>query len=399
MTFAVPARERPKPRSAPDHDCLAVPVEVRAAKVAAALAKRGIVTAGDLLETPPRAWRDWSEGVTALGDVVVGAETTVRVELISVHVRPTRRRNLRIVEAAVRDDSGAATAIWFNQGFLARTLLPGQLLQLRCTVRAGRRLELTVREHERAGRGGGGVAHERRGGRLRRLEGALDARPARACRAAPAAQRRDRGSASGRCAHRPPPAAAARRHRRAACTAHAGGARSSPATAWPTRSCCCCRSRSPSGAQALPPAEPLGRPGELLERYRASLPFTLTTGQKRSVRDIDRDLARARPMRRLLLGDVGSGKTVVAVHAMLRRRRARRPGGPAGAHRGARPAARRDRARPGRAARDRAGGDHRRPPCGGAARSAAAHRLGRCRARGRNARAPGAQRRVPRNCG
>jgi len=133
MTFAVPARERPKPRTAPDDARLAVGVEVRTQTVAAALAKRGILTAGDLLETPPRAWRDYSEGVTALGDVVVGAEATVRVELISVHVRPTRRRNLRIVEAAVRDDSGAGTAIWFNQGFLARTLLPGQLLQLRAT--------------------------------------------------------------------------------------------------------------------------------------------------------------------------------------------------------------------------------------------------------------------------
>ena len=69
--------------------------------------------------------------------------------------------------------------------------------------------------------------------------------------------------------------------------------RASRATAWPTRSCCCCRSRSPSGAPARRAAEPLGRPGELLERYHASLPFTLTTGQKRSVRDIDRDLARA----------------------------------------------------------------------------------------------------------
>ena len=110
MTFAVPARERPKPRSAPDLDRLAVEVEVRTQTVKAALAKRGIQTAGDLLETPPRAWRDYSEGVTLLGDVVVGAEATVRVELLSVHVRPTRRRNLRIVEASVKDDSGAATA-------------------------------------------------------------------------------------------------------------------------------------------------------------------------------------------------------------------------------------------------------------------------------------------------
>ena len=79
MTFAVPARERPKPRTAPDLARLAVAVEVRTQTVAAALAKRGILTAGDLLETPPRAWRDYSEGVTSLGDVIVGAEATVRV--------------------------------------------------------------------------------------------------------------------------------------------------------------------------------------------------------------------------------------------------------------------------------------------------------------------------------
>ena len=46
MTFAVPARERPKPRSAPDLDRLAVEVEVRTQTVKAALAKRGIQTAG-----------------------------------------------------------------------------------------------------------------------------------------------------------------------------------------------------------------------------------------------------------------------------------------------------------------------------------------------------------------
>ena len=60
MTFAVPARERPKPRTAPDLARLAQPVEARTQTVAAALAKRGILTAGDLLETPPRAWRDYS---------------------------------------------------------------------------------------------------------------------------------------------------------------------------------------------------------------------------------------------------------------------------------------------------------------------------------------------------
>ena len=50
-------------------------------------------------------------------------------------------------------------------------------------------------------------------------------------------------------------------------------------------------------------------------RVRASLPFTLTESQEGALKDIDADLARARPMHRLLVGDVGSGKTVVALLA------------------------------------------------------------------------------------
>ncbi len=58
--------------------------------------------------------------------------------------------------------------------------------------------------------------------------------------------------------------------------------------------------------------------GELVERWRAGLPFELTAAQVRVCAEIDADLGRARPMNRLLQGDVGSGKTAVAVHAMLR---------------------------------------------------------------------------------
>ncbi len=49
-----------------------------------------------------------------------------------------------------------------------------------------------------------------------------------------------------------------------------------------------------------------------------SLPFTLTEDQARAMSVIDEDLASDRPMQRLLMGEVGSGKTVVALHAMLR---------------------------------------------------------------------------------
>jgi ATP-dependent DNA helicase RecG len=62
----------------------------------------------------------------------------------------------------------------------------------------------------------------------------------------------------------------------------------------------------------------LGEPGELIGRYRKALPFALTPYQEQAIREIDGDLARTAPMQRLLQGDVGSGKTVVALYALLR---------------------------------------------------------------------------------
>jgi ATP-dependent DNA helicase RecG len=57
--------------------------------------------------------------------------------------------------------------------------------------------------------------------------------------------------------------------------------------------------------------------GELLTRFVAALPFPLTGAQRRVIEEISHDLAGTHPMHRLLQGDVGSGKTVVAVAAML----------------------------------------------------------------------------------
>jgi ATP-dependent DNA helicase RecG len=58
-------------------------------------------------------------------------------------------------------------------------------------------------------------------------------------------------------------------------------------------------------------------PGRLLDRLAATLPFTLTGAQQRVWREIRADLARPTPMNRLLQGDVGSGKTIVALMALL----------------------------------------------------------------------------------
>ncbi|MEY2544773.1 MAG: ATP-dependent helicase RecG [Verrucomicrobiota bacterium] len=57
--------------------------------------------------------------------------------------------------------------------------------------------------------------------------------------------------------------------------------------------------------------------GELLEKFLRALPFELTTAQKKVIDEIKGDLAAKFPMNRLLQGDVGSGKTVVAIAAIL----------------------------------------------------------------------------------
>ena len=57
--------------------------------------------------------------------------------------------------------------------------------------------------------------------------------------------------------------------------------------------------------------------GELVERFVGALPFPLTEAQRRAIDEIDTDMASPQPMHRLLQGDVGAGKTIVAVAALL----------------------------------------------------------------------------------
>lgn len=75
------------------------------------------------------------------------------------------------------------------------------------------------------------------------------------------------------------------------------------------------RRRAVDGARAATPRT--ARPGGLLEGFDERLPFTLTPGQRSVSEEIAEDLSREHPMHRLLQGEVGSGKTVVALRAML----------------------------------------------------------------------------------
>src|SRR4051794_28292556 len=72
-----------------------------------------------------------------------------------------------------------------------------------------------------------------------------------------------------------------------------------------------------AAAVAQPAMPRLRKPGGLLDAFDARLPFELTTGQRDIGEQILADLAQSHPMHRLLQGEVGSGKTVVALRAML----------------------------------------------------------------------------------
>ncbi len=288
-------------------------------KLAEAAAAIGIETIGDLLWHVPHGHRDRAD-VREVADLRIGEQATVMVDVRSARVRPTRRRNLRLVEAAVADHSGPMKAVWFNQAYLAERLRPGTRLLLNGKLdRSGFR----VATHEIVS---GGVApasglhttgivpvhnatRELSAKRLREWIWQAVERAGDAIEALPAelrARRRLGAEADAlRCAHFPesPEQAEAARAKLAfeeLCLHQAALAARRD------------RRRDSRPGIAFEPA------GELVAGWLAALPFEPTAGQRRAFEEIDEDLAAGRPMQRLLMGDVGSGKTVVAVYTMLR---------------------------------------------------------------------------------
>lgn len=288
-------------------------------KRATALAGAGIESVVDLLFHVPRRYVDRSN-VAALSDVPLGEEVTVVGTVQSVEVRRVRR-NLTIINATVYDGHTYLFATWFNQRFRERQLPKGSEVALSGKVERKRgRLQMSSPDADVLDRPGEslitgrvvpvhpgikGVSHGhlRRGihNALRRSVPVADPVPAELLDRLKLIDR----SVALWAIHFPDAAE------------DVGPARDRLAFDELFRlEVALALQKRRQIEEAVGVAHHVGAEG-LVAQFREGLPFELTEAQERVIDEIREDMARPHPMHRLLLGDVGAGKTVVAVAAML----------------------------------------------------------------------------------
>jgi ATP-dependent DNA helicase RecG len=308
-------------------------------KTAEAAASAGIATVGDLLLRFPHRHRDRT--VVPVASLEDKQQATILVEVLGNTPRPFRRRGLSIVGVKVGDDSDSVRATWFNQPWVAAKLVLGTQLLLSGTL--GKR-GFVVSEFEFIG-AGPRVLSEGEGGTAGSPRAVLDPPhpppPAGESGLVPVhplteglRAKQVRGWLEQAIELVPNliegvPAAVRVRHELAG-VADAVKAMHFPQTAEEAEAArerlrfeelflyqaiLASRKRAHRTAR---PAPRLGKPGEQVGRWIESLPFEPTRDQLRAFDEIDGDLDAGEPMQRLLMGEVGSGKTVVAVYSMLR---------------------------------------------------------------------------------
>ncbi|MDX6437443.1 MAG: ATP-dependent helicase RecG [Gaiellaceae bacterium] len=282
------------------------------------LAKLGLEHVGDLLDHRPRRYEPPAPE-KRIADLFGDEEVLIEGDVHSVSLRRGRGR-LQILTAQVSDGTGQISATWFNQPWLKDKLPPGTHVRLRG---ARNRFGFAVRSFDL--NGGSATAdfapvypasEEISAAKLRELvESALPLATDRPD-PLPASLKAERGLPLRG------DALAALHSPRSLGEAEEGRRRLAFDELLVLQLALARRAaeREQQVADALPEA------GELIERYRAALPFELTEHQEGAIEEIDRDLATTTPMQRLLQGDVGSGKTVVALYALLRAVEAGRQG-------------------------------------------------------------------------
>ena len=282
------------------------------------LRKAGIATVADLLLHVPRRHVDRSRTLS-LTELPLGEEITVVGTVQKVSLRRPRR-NLTIVEATIADGTGVLVATWFNQAFRQRQLREGTEVALSGTVERYRgRLQMSSPDADVLDRpseslitgrvmpvhptvGGVGPGYIRRAihNALLRSRPISDPVPDEIL---------ERLALTGRDAafadiHFPEDMAAIAPARERLVFDELFRLELALAVR---------KHRQIDAAEGITHA----RGGALVEEFVASLPYPLTAAQQRVIAEIQADMASPHPMHRLLQGEVGSGKTVVAMAALL----------------------------------------------------------------------------------
>jgi ATP-dependent DNA helicase RecG len=317
---ADPPARLPRERWGADPNALERPIDDLAGvgpAVRRKLARLGLATVGDVLAHRPRRYEQ--PAPERLIAELFGDEEAV-IEGVVRRASGRRRGRLHVLTASVTDSSGEIRATWFNQPWLEARLTPGTRVRLR-----GRpnRFGFAVDSYDLGEAAETAdfapvypASEELSQKQLRSIAESALAYVRAAGDALPAATR-----AVERLSLRPDALAALHRPR-SLDEAESARRRLALEELLVLQLALARRAAEREAARAVA----LAPPAELAGRYRDTLPFTLTPAQERAIAEIDADIASTTPMQRLLQGDVGSGKTVVALYALLRAVEAGRQG-------------------------------------------------------------------------
>ena len=297
-------------------------------KTAAALEKSfGMTTLEDLLRHYPRRYASHGE-LTDLRSLQVDEHVSVMARVESVTVRPMRQRRGTLLEAVVTDGKGRLTLTFFSQAWREKELRPGRIGlfsgkvgRFRTTWQLAHPDYQLLPEDDADAEAAALFASE-----LIPIYPASSAMPtwkvSQAVRLGldsldpigpdddllPPRVREEHAlvglGEALRSIHRPFSQAEVERAR----------ARLRFEEAFVLQAVLAQRRHEAAALPAVPRAVVRGG---VLDAFDAQLPFALTAGQREVGEEIEADLARSHPMHRLLQGEVGSGKTVVALRAML----------------------------------------------------------------------------------
>ncbi len=289
---------------------------------AEALRRLDIVTAGDLLYHIPHRYEDAST-VSPISSLEPGMDATILGSVISKGVIPTRK-GLRVFQAVVRDRTGIIEVSWPGQPFLDRTIAKDDVLLLSGPVRFFHGRQLQPREFVNMGRSDEDGLDKGMGGRVLSVYPATEGLSFRQIRSLIDAHldtllplvREQLPTELLRRAAVPPLPEALRMVHRPESVADAMRGRDRIAFD-ELLFFHILQSRARSLSREKRDGIVFSNRRDLTSRLRESLPYELTDAQVRATREIFADMCGEHRMSRLLQGDVGSGKTIVALFAAL----------------------------------------------------------------------------------